>query len=124
MNIGKNEQEIRQLEERIDKRMRDLEFRKDEILNLNIRHIQEFVWSFTRAYENGDMQRCGRIMDIMITLSHNKSEIPTLQQYFGGERIARYKGTIHIDKASEWITFIGELIIDKTEWRVKSEPID
>ena len=124
MNIGANEQELQNMEDRIEKRMRNLEFRKDEILNLNIRHIQEFVWSFTRAYENGDMKRCGRIMDIMITLSHNKAEIPTLQQYYGGERIARYKGTIHIDKASEWITYIGEIIIDKTEWRVESEPIN
>lgn len=124
MNVGTNEQELLHMEERIEKRMRNLEYRKDEILNLNIRHIQEFVWSFTRAYENGDMQRCGRIMDIMITLSHNKEEIPTLQQYFGGERIARYKGTIHIDKASEWITWIGELIVAKTEWRIEAEPIN
>jgi len=124
MNYGKDEHEIRQLEERIDKKMRDLQFRKGEILDLNIRHIQEFVWSFTKAYENGDMQRCGRILDIMITLSHNKEQIPTLQEYFGGERIARYKGTIHIDKASEWITYIGEIIIGMTEWRIEAEPID
>ena len=124
MNVGASEQEMRDLEDKIEKRMRDLEFRKEEILNLNIRHIQEFVWSFTRAYENGDMQRCARIMDIMISLSHNKPQIPTLQEYFGGERIARYKDTIHIDKASEWITYIGEIIIDMTDWRVQSEPID
>lgn len=116
--------EMLELEKQIDKRMRDMEFRKDEILSLHIQHIQEFVWSFTRAYENGDMQRCGRIMDIMITFSHNKSEIPTIQEYFGGEKIARYKGTIHIDKASEWITYIGEVIRDKTEWRIEAEPIN
>lgn len=124
MDVGVNEQELQKMEDRIDKRMRDLEFRKGEILALNIRHIQEFVWSFTRAYENGDMKRCGRIVDIMINISHTKAEIPTLQEYFGGERIARYKGTIHIDKASQWITYIGEIIIEKTEWRVESEPIN
>ncbi len=116
--------DLEKMEIEIEKRMRDLQFRKDQILNLNIQHIQEFVWAFTRAYENGDIQRCGRILDIMITLSHNKKEIPTLQEYFGGERIARYKGTIHIDKASEWITYIGEMIIEKTDFHVKAERIN
>lgn len=116
--------DLDRMEMEVDKRMRDLQYRKDEILNLHIQHIQEFVWSFTRAYENGDLKRCERIVEIMINFSHTKSEIPTLQEYFGGERIARYKGTIHIDKASEWITYIGELIKDKTEWRMVAERIN
>lgn len=124
MNMGSNEAELRRMEAEIDKRARDIQYRREEILNLHIKHIQEFVWSFTRAYENGDMQRCGRLISIMITLSHNKPEIPTLQEYFGGEKISRYKGTINIDKASEWITFIGELIIDKTEWRIQAKRIN
>lgn len=116
--------ELDQIDMDIEKRMRDMRYRKEELLNLNIQHIQEFVWAFKNAYMNGDMQRCGRILDIMITLSHNKEEIPTIQEYFGGERIARYKGTIHIDKASEWITYIGEMIIQKTDMSVKPERIN
>lgn len=124
MNMGNDEAELRRMEAEIDKRARDIQYRREEILNLHIKHIQEFVWAFTRAYENGDMQRCGRLMSIMITLSHTKPEIPTLMDYFGGEKISRYKGTINIDKASEWITFIGELIVDKTEWRIEAKRIN
>ncbi len=123
MEMPSNEADIRRMENEIDKRARDLQYRKEEILNLNIRHIQEFVWSFTRAYENGDIKRCGRIFDIMITLSHVKEEIPTLQKYFGGEKIGKYKSTVNIHKASQWITFIGELIMDKEDWRIKPSRI-
>jgi len=115
--------ELERMDLEIEKRMRDMKFQKEQLLSLNIQHIQEFVWAFKNAYMQGDMQRCGRILDIMITLSHNKEEIPTIQEYFGGERIARYKGTIHIDKASEWITYIGEMIISMTDTSVKPERI-
>ena len=118
------DEDMERMQVEIDKRMRDLQFRKDEILNLDIINIQQFVWSFTNAYEHRDMTRCGAILDIMMTLSHTKPEIPTIQDYFGGERIGRYRGTIHSDKASEWITYVGELIKDKTDWHIQPERIN
>jgi len=117
------DEDLSRFEEEIDQRVRELQAERSKILKLDIQHIQEFVWAFTRAYENGDMLRCGRIFDILVTLSHTKDELPTLQEYFGGTKIGRYKSTIHIDKASEWVTYLGEIIIGKTDYRVKPEPV-
>jgi len=117
------DEDLSKFESEIDSRLEELQKERSRILKLDIQHIQEFVWAFTQAYQNGDMHRCGRILDILITLSHIKEELPTLQEYFGGMKIGRYKGTIHIDKASEWVTYLGEIIIGKTDYRVKPEPV-
>ena len=120
----KNMDEHERIGAQIEKRMRDLEFGRKEILNMDIEYIQWICWDFLKAYEWGDTQKCGKIVSILITLSHNKEEIPTLEEYFGGEKIARYKGTIHIDKASEWVVYISEMIKAKTDHRVKPTPIN
>ena len=119
------DEDMDRVEREIEKRLRDMEYRKDQVLDVDIQNIQWLCWDFFKAYEWKDRDKCERIVNIMIHISKRKKEIPTLRDYFGKEKISRfYKGTIHLDKASEWIIFIQEKVKGMGSNKVQPEHIN
>lgn len=112
-----------QYEERLTQFIREDKYRRREILIQDEQFIQWVVWDFQKAYENQDMQRMNNILEILINYSNTKDDLDTLQQYFQGKPIARYKNTIHVHRASEWVSYIGSKIREMQYEGIDYEPV-
>jgi len=97
------------------------------IENLNeieVQQLQLMAWDFFSAYKMGDNQRCGRIFQIICDITEVKAELPSIQDYFKGKKIGKYKGTISLKMASKYVAFISSEVRSLTDNRVKSSPIE
>lgn len=99
-------------------------FSKNEaLLRAEMDQLMVLAWDFNNAYKMGDIQRCTRIFHIICDIAKYKEGLPTLQDYFKGERIGRYKDTIDLRYASKYVIYVQDKIKSLNDWRVKPTPI-
>ena len=108
----------------------DLEWEGDifgfasQINNIEIQQIQMMVWDFFSAYKMGDKFRCGNILYIILSIAKVRPQLPTLQDYYKGQKISRHRGMISLRYAAQYIAFVGSECQRMADPRLKSEPID
>lgn len=108
----------------LDKKMSYYELQRGQILQTDVQHMLILVYKFWTAYENGENQRAKRVFDIIKTKAKHKNGIQSVQEFFGGKRISRYKKSIDITKASDYVSYVGEQILQMTDDSVKPEPVN
>lgn len=96
---------------------------KEALNRVEIEQVQMMAWNFFSAYQMGDWQRCIRIFHIIKYISQSKQELPTLQDYFKGRRIGRFKQTITMPEAAKYVAVVSSEIKKLTDWRVKPTPM-
>jgi len=108
----------------LDKKMSFYELQRGQILQIDVQHMQILIFKFWTAYENGENQRAKRVFDIIKTKAKHKQGIQSVQEFFGGKRISRYKKSIDITKASDYVSYVGEQLLMMTDDSVKPEPVN
>ena len=108
----------------LDKKMSFYEMQRGQILQIDIQHMPILIFKFCTAYENGENQRDKRVFDIIKTKAKHKDGIQSVQEFFGGKRISRYKKSIDITKASDYVSYVGEQLLMMTDDSVKPEPVN
>jgi len=108
----------------LDNRMSLYEMERGRMLNIDIQHMQILIFKFYTAYENGENQRAKRIFDIIKMKAKHKDGLQSVQEFFGGKRISRYKKSIDITKASDYVSYVGEQIHNMIDDSVKPEPVN
>ena len=108
----------------LDKRMSFYEIQRGQILQIDVTHMQILIFKFWTAYENGENQRAKRVFDIIKTKAKHKEGLKSVQEFFEGKRISRYKNSIDISKASDYVSYIGEQLLQMTDESVKPEPVN
>lgn len=96
----------------------------EHLNDIEVQQIQLMTWDFFSAYKMGDNQRCARIFQIICDITEAKVELQTLQEYFKGQKIGKYKGTISLKMASKYVAHITSELRGMTDPRIKSSPID
>ena len=96
----------------------------ENLNDIEVQQIQLMCWDFFSAYKMGDNQRADRIFQIVCDITEIKVELPTIQDYFKGVKIGKYKGTISLKMASKYIAHITSEVRAMTDTRVKATPID
>lgn len=92
--------------------------------DIEAQQIQMMAWDFFSAYKMGDKMRCGIILHIILSISKERDEIPTLQEYYNGKKIGRHKSKISIPKAAQYIAFVASKVRQMSDPRVQSSPIE
>jgi hypothetical protein len=91
---------------------------------IEIQQIQMMAWDFFSAYKMGDDRRCTVILQIILSITKTRQpQLPTLQQYFKGRKIGRYRNRISTKMAAEYIAFIAAEVRKMSDWRVQPQPI-
>lgn len=96
----------------------------EQLNEFEIQQIQAMAFDFFSAYKMGDRFRCDRIFQIILDIVENKPEIMSLQDYFGGKKITRFKGNIHMKMASKYISYVTSEVRKMMDIRVHSTPIE
>ena len=96
----------------------------ENLNDIEVQQIQLMCWDFFSAYKMGDNQRCARIFQIICDITEMKVELQSLQEYFKGQKIGKYKGTISLKMASKYVAHITSEVRGMTDPRIKSSPID
>jgi len=91
---------------------------------IEVQQIQMLCWDFFSAYKMGDRQRCGIILQIVLDIAKIREELPTLQDYFRGKKITRYRNRISIKMAARYIAFVTSEVKQLVDWRITSSPIE
>ena len=91
---------------------------------IEVQQIQMLCWDFFSAYKMGDTIRCTIILQIVLDIAKIRDEIPTLQEYFQGKKITRYRNRISIKMAARYIAFVTSEIKQMVDWRIQSTPIE
>jgi hypothetical protein len=91
----------------------------EELLRSEMDQILMLAWDFHSSYKVGDIQRCTRIFHIINDIAVTKKDLPTLQDFFEGEKIGRYKDTIDLRYASKYVIAIQDRVKGLNDWRVK-----
>jgi len=95
------------------------------INEIEIQQIQMKVWDFFSAYTMGDDRRCTIILGIILNIVKTRQpQLPTLQQYFKGKKIGRFRNRISTKIAAEYVAFIGSEVRKMTDQRIVSKPIE
>ena len=95
------------------------------INEIEIQQIQMKVWDFFSAYTMGDDRRCTIILGIILNIVKTRQpQLPTLQQYFKGKKIGRFRNRISTKMAAEYVAFVGSEVRKMTDNRIKSVPIE
>ena len=95
---------------------------KEELNRVEIEQVQIMAWDFFNSYKMGDQQRTIRIFHIILHIAKTKRELPTIQEYFKGKRIGRYKHTITLPMASKYVAHLSSEIKRISDWRVQPVP--
>lgn len=74
----------------------------------DLQHIKDLSSKYIQALEENDMKKANIIFDVIINLVKLNDVLPTIQDYFKGEKISEYKNTIHKDKALEYVVYLAE----------------
>ena len=96
---------------------------KEALNRVEIEQVQMMAWNFFSAYQMGDTQRAIRIFHIIKYIAQTKRELPSLQDYFRGRRIGRFKNTITMPEAARYVAVVSSEIKKLTDWRVKPVPM-
>ena len=91
---------------------------------IEVQQIQMLCWDFFSAYKMGDRYRCGVILQIILDISKIRDELPTLQEYFQGKKITRYRNRISMKMAARYIAFVTSEVKRLVDWRIQSTPIE
>ena len=91
---------------------------------IEVQQIQMLAWDFFSAYKMGDKFRCGRILQIILDIAKIREELPTLQEYFKGKKITRYRNRISLKMAAQYVAFIASEVKKLVDWRIQSSPIE
>ena len=108
----------------IEKMMGSQRQTTEHLNDIEVQQIQLMTWDFFSAYKMGDNQRCGRIFQIICDITEVKVELPTIQEYFKGQKIGKYKNTISLKMASKYVAYVTSQLREMTDNRVKASPID
>lgn len=100
------------------------DFRRTEsLLSTEMDQIQMLAWDFYSSYKMGDIDRSIRIFHIILDIVEAKPQLPTLQTFFKGAKLGRFKDHIDLNNAAKYIAAIQEEVKKLADWRVKPTPI-
>ena len=104
----------------IDTLMMNANLMQQELLRSEIEQIQVLVMDLVSAVKVNDVARRNKIFSIIMQIVKIKGgELPTLKEYFKGQKISRYRAMIDESLAIEYALKVMQTVRDKSDWRVK-----
>ena len=104
----------------LDSLMMNANLMQQELLRSEIEQIQVLVMDLISAVKVNDVARRNKIFSIIIQIVKIKGgELPTMKQYFKGQKISRFRSMIDESLAVEYALKVMQDVRDKSDFRVK-----
>lgn len=78
----------------------------------------------TPPHDKMGIMRRNRIFQYITKMAVHRDEIPTVDEYFGDQRIGLSEGTITTTMAMTYVSMIQDKVMQMNDFRIETEPIE
>lgn len=78
----------------------------------------------TSPFDKLSIMRRNRIFQYITKLAEQRDEIPTVDEYFKGQKIGIFDGTITTTMAMTYVSMIQDKLMSMNDWRIETSPIE
>lgn len=78
----------------------------------------------TPPYDKMGIMRRNRIFQYITRLAEMREDIPTVEEYFGDQKIGLSEGTITTTMAMTYVSMVQDKVMQMNDFRIETEPIE